>query len=949
MAALAEATQLLPAQAPLARFVHHNPLHALEDRPFAEAVWWATDRLGTEAYLSEEAFGAHLRSGRIRPEDLDAVLAEAPPTEAMGAWPEGWSPARLRRLRLGLSLARPDATGLRYLLTEGDALRAWQPEVPAGLRQALGPTQEARVQHLEALWAALRPYLRPLPAPTAASLRPRDRLLAAGGEDADAWVHPWLIRLASAYLDQGQAYWAWPGREVGLLAAFRTLYAPGQGQLPAPFAKLPEELRAHQAQGLDAAGLLLLALHRLGVPQADWADFLSQSLLALKGWAGMFHQLERHPELAPPGAPPTRLVDFAAIRLHLDALAAEHVAARLGDAAWRVAPGPQEQDWSSLWEAFVLAQHAGLSASELGPAEAATWVAEVQSFGLRQRQALWQLAFEGRHRQAVLDALHHHQSAGGQAVASPAWQAIFCMDEREESLRRHLEEVAPQVESFGMAGFFGVAMAYQGLGEPEAHALCPVACRPTHLVVEEGSNRKATQRAQGRRRAWGRFLRGAGVGSQGLLRGALGSVFGAWSLALPLLGRSLHPRWAEGLASRWRGQVAPALPTHLRLERPEGASLGPDGLGLGYTVAEMAEVVHQALAPMGFGQRPWAPLVLVVGHGASSLNNPLLAAYCCGAVGGGDGGPNARALAQMANHPGVRKRLVSQGWVVPEGTHFVGAAHDTTSEGLRCFDEAAVPSSHRAMLAQAQEALALALARSGAERARRFEDGPPVRAGGALAHLAQRSADWRQARPEYGHGSNAVCVVGRREKTRGLFMDRRAFLVSYAPEGDADGSVLAGLLAAVLPVAAGINLEYYFSAVDPSGYGCGSKLPHNVTSLLGVMDGAASDLRTGLAVQMVEIHEPMRLLCVVEASPARLERLMDQDPAVGNLVRHGWVQLVAWDPAGGALSRYGPRGFVPHQVESLSLPEVPDSASHHQGRPGHLPWVRVAQSQGGAA
>lgn len=63
---------------------------------------------------------------------------------------------------------------------------------------------------------------------------------------------------------------------------------------------------------------------------------------------------------------------------------------------------------------------------------------------------------------------------------------------------------------------------------------------------------------------------------------------------------------------------------------------------------------------------------------------------------------------------------------------------------------------------------------------------------------------------------------------------------------------------------AGISLEYYFSYVDNTGWGCGTKLPHNVASLLGVMDGAASDLRTGLPWQMVEIHEPVRLLFVIE-------------------------------------------------------------------------------------
>ena len=143
----------------------------------------------------------------------------------------------------------------------------------------------------------------------------------------------------------------------------------------------------------------------------------------------------------------------------------------------------------------------------------------------------------------------------------------------------------------------------------------------------------------------------------------------------------------------------------------------------------------------------------------------------------------------------------------------------------------------------------------------------------ALGHVEGRAADLAQPRPEYGHATNAFCIVGRRERTRGLFLDRRAFLVSYDPTRDEDGTTLARILAAVVPVVAGISLEYYFSYVDPTGYGCGTKLPHNVTSLLGVMDGAQSDLRTGLPWQMVEIHEPVRLTMVVDTTPEILIRL----------------------------------------------------------------------------
>ena len=127
-----------------------------------------------------------------------------------------------------------------------------------------------------------------------------------------------------------------------------------------------------------------------------------------------------------------------------------------------------------------------------------------------------------------------------------------------------------------------------------------------------------------------------------------------------------------------------------------------------------------------------------------------------------------------------------------------------------------------------------------------------------------------QPRPEYGHCTNAICIVGRRSLTRGLHLDRRAFLVSYDPNVDENDKVLERILAAVGPVGAGISLEYYFSSVDNETFGCGTKLPHNVTGLIGVMNGHQSDLRTGLPRQMVEIHEPMRLLLIVDATPESL-------------------------------------------------------------------------------
>jgi uncharacterized protein YbcC (UPF0753/DUF2309 family) len=144
-----------------------------------------------------------------------------------------------------------------------------------------------------------------------------------------------------------------------------------------------------------------------------------------------------------------------------------------------------------------------------------------------------------------------------------------------------------------------------------------------------------------------------------------------------------------------------------------------------------------------------------------------------------------------------------------------------------------------------------------------------------------------------------------------------------------------------VPVVAGISLEYYFSYVDPSGYGCGTKLPHNVTSLLGVMDGAQSDLRAGLPWQMVEIHEPTRLALVVEGTPDRVWRAVQANPAIERLVENRWIWLACLDAESGVLWEKRSSGFVPRAAEQPLLVVTGESDTWYQGKRGFLPPVAI--------
>jgi uncharacterized protein YbcC (UPF0753/DUF2309 family) len=236
-----------------------------------------------------------------------------------------------------------------------------------------------------------------------------------------------------------------------------------------------------------------------------------------------------------------------------------------------------------------------------------------------------------------------------------------------------------------------------------------------------------------------------------------------------------------------------------------------------------------------------------------------------------------------------------------------------------------------AAFAGAFEALKIDLAeasrRHALERCRRLDSAPRTgSAGKALKHLFGRTADFGQARPELGHATNAVALIGRRRMSRGLFLDRRAFLISYDALADDEGKILEAILLAAGPVGAGINLEYYFSTVNNARYGCGTKTVHNVTGQLGVMEGAESDLRTGLPSQMIEIHEAMRLLVIVEQSIEVATAIYQRAPVITELVGNGWLVLAAMSPTDGALALFDPAlGWKPWSGTGDAVPSATSS------------------------
>ncbi len=765
----------LPAQAPLKDFIHHNTLHAFQNKPFFEALQSSNAIFGYKTSLAIGEYTNLYRSGIISEAALNWVLEHSD-----NDWPI--------EQRREILFSQTDSS--RYTRKIGQLRKVWKEKL-----------------HI----------------------------------DIDTLVHSNLFKLIGSYLDQGIGYKKFPVDEKGLLNAVEAIEKNA-------FFSFFRSKRVRSLLFKEEKDLKELLTIIVG-DEAYFERYLFDQQFTHPGWSGMVAVIEKKPS----SLFDTKSITFEEF-VYLELLLEMEVLDNLfGAANWKpIAEWTNQPPVHLLEDVHVTSE----------------WIAK----------KWWQEAYEMSYFDPVLLGLTADHTSEVQPK-TPSFQAYFCIDDREESIRRNIESLDPNCETFGTAAHFNLLIYYRPSGGKFNTQVCPAPLTPSHIILDD-KNAK-------RKRRDVHFHQSSHNWYSGWL---IAQTVGFWS-AIKLFFNVFRPRVSPGHSSSFEHM---SQSSQVIIENEDGAQF--EELQVGFTLDEMTKIVHAELNRTGLTQN-FAPIVYLFGHGGSSTNNPYYAGYNCGACSGKPSSLNARVFASMANKPEVRELLAMLGIVIPSTTQFVGGLHDTTRDEFVFYDIDLLQEENSLLHQANLKTFDRALENNAKERARQFGS-IDIKREASQVHkdVKERSVSLFEPRPELNHSNNCLCIVGRRSLTKHVFLDQRSFLNSYDWTVDHNGEMLASILSAITPVCGGINLEYYFSRVDNENFGSGSKLPHNVIGLFGLANGIEGDLRTGLPIQMVEVHDPLRLMVVIEQKLDMVKHILSTIPAVFAWYQKGWLRLAVIDP-----------------------------------------------------
>lgn len=643
-----------------------------------------------------------------------------------------------------------------------------------------------------------------------------------------------MVKWLSAFMDEGLAEWEMPFKSSGFYNAWRKL---------APYDEILGNIGTNDIPKTSQEALIQLTNN---FSEKEIQELFTQHLAALPGWIG-YIKLRTQNQTEWQKQYPIDLEQYLAVRL-----------------------------WTAKQLGIALLSNEKKTQPD-------TEIAELQHLWLKAWEKSWQLELVH-----TLGNSPKEIDLNKKKSSVPDAQLVFCIDTRSELIRRHVESKG-FYETFGYAGFFGIAMDYENSQNGITQKSCPPILDSCYTVKEVAQENKEVEKQKLDRKNevsqfWNYFMKRM----KNMLPSTFGFVEGSgFFYGLHLMARTISPASLYRFShNRKTGHESVCDP---QLQNSQNTH------DLNVPIAEQAAIVKSGFDLMGW--QNFAPLVVFVGHGSHSANNPFGSSLDCGACAASPGRHNARMLAKMANNTDVRKLLENQyGLKIPDATWFLGAEHNTTTDEIELFDKH-IPSSHQQLLDNLKSNLQKAQITATQERLGAM--------GNSVAMAQINASNWGETRPEWGLAKNASFVIAPRKTTQHIDLDGRCFLHSYDWKNDKDGTALEAIMQGPMVVTQWINNHYYFSTVDNGKFGAGTKTTHNITGKFGVVQGNGGDLQTGLPWESLynadnePYHSPLRLTVVIQAPKERVNTILSKYEALKSLVTNEWIHLIIMDPEKG--------------------------------------------------
>lgn len=642
----------------------------------------------------------------------------------------------------------------------------------------------------------------------------------------DVIMTKWL----SAFMDEGLAEWQMPNKTQGFYKSWRKL------------AKYDNDLSFKRTKELPKTKHEALNTVLNGISEDNYSDIFKLHIAALPGWTGYINHRNQY-DTVWQQAYPIDLEDYLAVRLS--------IASNLGMEINQATTNKSECN------SVIQLQHIFLTA--------------------------WEKTLQNKVVQLVeTSELEEDTKKEGKSLDA---QLVFCIDTRSELIRRHVEDKG-NYETYGYAGFFGIAMDYQNPKDGISRKSCPPILNSAYKVTEEAQEGKQEAARKldvknDRENFQDYFLKRM----KNMLPSGFGFVEGTGVFyGLSMIARTLIPNRLYNIKKNTATNHEAICETHCApISSTEDTST--------MTLDEKVAIVKSGFDLMGW--KTFAPLVVFTGHGSHTANNPFGSSLDCGACAASPGRHNARLLAKLANDSGVRAALIYDHNIsIPNKTVFIGAEHNTTTDEIILFDSQ-IPETHKALVAELKADLIEAQKTASQQRL-------------GLSHNSVTTANnkannWSETRPEWGLAKNAAFIIGSRELTKGKDLDGRCFLHSYDWETDKEGKALEGIMQGPMVVTQWINNHYYFSTVDNDTFGGGTKITQNITGKFGVLQGNGGDLKMGLPLQSVNksdtemYHQPLRLSVLIHAPLERVNTILLNNEHLKTLLDNEWIYLMVRD------------------------------------------------------